>query len=480
MTKEMGKSAEIHNRLDHPVIDSDGHWLEYAPVYLEYLKAEGGEKLLERYREVSTPFGAVSRSTFEYRRDRRIPQPPWWGIPSQSSLDRATAMLPRLLYNRLDELGLDFVVLYPSGPGLFAAFLRDDEVRRAASRAFNTFLADTFKEFSDRITPAAAIPMHTPQEAIAELEHVKRLGLKAVMLESLVRRPTPAVARELPKANRYAIWYDTLAMDSDYDYDPVWAKCQELGFSPTFHTGSQGIGFRGSITNWVYNHIGHFATAGDTMCKALFLGGVTRRFPKLKFAFMEGGVSWGCRLYSDLIAHWKTRNVDMLPKLDPKNLDRPAIIGLMRKYGNEPMLRLLDEDQVEPSETLPVAPYQLDEFAACGIRRPEDIRDLFVPNFYFGCEAEEPTNAWAFNSKVNPFGARLSAIFGSDIGHFDVPEISTVLAEAWELVADGLINQQDFRDFTFANPVEFWAANNPDFFKGTVVESAASKALAQK
>ena len=33
------------------------------------------------------------------------------------------------------------------------------------------YIAHQFGEFSDRMTPAAAIPMHTPQEAIDELEY---------------------------------------------------------------------------------------------------------------------------------------------------------------------------------------------------------------------------------------------------------------------------------------------------------------------
>jgi hypothetical protein len=39
-----------------------------------------------------------------------------------------------------------------------------------------------------------------------------------------------------------------------------------------------------------YNHIGHFASAGHAVAKALFFGGITRRFPDLNFAFLEGGV----------------------------------------------------------------------------------------------------------------------------------------------------------------------------------------------
>ena len=56
----------------------------------------------------------------------------------------------------------------------------------------------------------------------------------------------------------------------------------------------------------------------------------------------------------------------------------------------------------------------------------EDIRDLFVPNFYFGCEADDPINAMAFDTRKLPFGAKLNAIFSSDIGHWDVPDMTEV------------------------------------------------------
>jgi len=34
-------------------------------------------------------------------------------------------------------------------------------------------------------------------------------------------------------------------------------------------------------------------------------------------------------------------------------------------------------------------------------------------------------------------------------------------------------------DFTFENAVRFWGEVNPDFFKGTVVETAAAEVLAR-
>ena len=56
--------------------------------------------------------------------------------------------------------------------------------------------------------------------------------------------------------------------------------------------------------------------------------------------------------------------------------------------------------------------------------------------------------------------------------------MTKVLTEAWELVDEELISESDFRDFVFANPVRLWAANNPDFFNGTVVEQQARALLA--
>jgi hypothetical protein len=100
-----------------------------------------------------------------------------------------------------------------------------------------------------------------------------------------------------------------------------------------------------------------------------------------------------------------------------------------------------------------------------------------VTNFYFGCEADDPINAWAFNDKVNPFGARLNAIFSSDISHWDVPDMAEVVEEAYELVEKGLITEGDFRDFVFANPVSFFTGMNPDFFKGTVIEDSVKEVV---
>jgi len=152
------------------------------------------------------------------------------------------------------------------------------------------------------------------------------------------------------------------------------------------------------------------------------------------------------------------------------------------------MRRLIDEhgtdrmkgkaDEIVKWVTQPQRrPKNLDDWSSCRAEKPEDLRDLFIPHFYYGCEADDPMVAWAFNSKVNPMGVKFKAMMSSDIGHWDVTDMNEVVEEAHELVDHGLITEEDFRDYTFTNAATLYAGMNPDFFKGTVCESAVAKLL---
>ena len=241
--------------------------------------------------------------------------------------------IPRLLYERLDDLGIDFSVVYPTA-GLSYHRMQDTRMRRAICRAYNVFAADQFRGLEDRVIPAAIIPMYTPEEAIEEIEFAAtQLGYKVIMVGGLMRRPVPALAEERPDAASLVEWYDVIGIDSPHDYDPVWQKCRELKLAPSFHNGARSILLRNSPSNFCYNHIGHFASAGHAVAKAIFFGGVTRRFPDMNFAFLEGGVGWGCMLFGDLIEHWEKRNAKALEHTDPRTLDRALLMELTEKYG---------------------------------------------------------------------------------------------------------------------------------------------------
>ena len=252
--------------------------------------------------------------------------------------------------------------------------------------------------------------MVTPAEAVDELEHaVGELGFKAVVMNGFVQRPADAFADTHPDLARWGMWVDTYGVDSAYDYDPVWQKCRELGVPASFHSGSMGWGSRMSYSNYMHNHIGQLNEGNHAVCKSLFLGGVTRRFPDVSFAFMEGGVAWAAMLFADLLGHWEKRNVDALATLDPSGIDVALLGELRQEYGGK-VLELAPAAATGAPTNMatraPEDPSTLDEWAACDITRAEDIRDLFVPRFFFGCEADDPMTSTAFNTKVNPFGAR--------------------------------------------------------------------------
>src|SRR6059036_726231 len=480
LTHHQTEARKLRNRLTHPIVDADGHWLEYNPVMREEFRRIGGDAAVEALAIASDRIPNALKMSLQERRRRRAGMEGFWSSPSENVLDRATAMFPRLLYERLDDLGIDFAVVYPTA-GLSYHRMQDTRLRRAICRAYNVFTAEQFRDLGDRIIPAAIIPMYTPDEAIEELEFaVRQLGFKVIMVGGLMRRPVPALADEHPDASRFVEWYDVIGIDSEYDYDPVWVKCRELRIAPSFHNGARSILLRNSPSNFCYNHIGHFASGGHAVCKALFFGGVTRRFPDLNFAFLEGGVGWACMLYADLLGHWEKRNRQAIESTNPAKLDRAALLDFAQKYGRDAVVEAVRRGEgLDTDASLTGGIEDVDDYFRCRIERKEDIRELFVPRFYFGCEADDPINAWAFNRRANPLGARLNAIFSSDIGHMDVPDMTRVLPEAYELVEHELLTDDDFRDFMFTNAVRFWGEVNPDFFKGTVVEKQAAEVLAR-
>jgi len=448
--------AQIRRRLTHPVIDADGHLVEFMPMVVDCIREVAGDTVAERFVQFRrSPFTAGGY----------LPTRVFFGNPL--GLDRMTVMLPDLLHRRMEEIGLDFALLYPTS-GLSILSNPDDEVRQAAARGFNTYYARVFEGFRDRLEPVAVIPTFTPTEAVAELEHaVGVLGLKAAVMSGTV----PRIVRP---GGALASWVDTLGHDSLHDYSPLWAKCVELGVAPAFHGIGYGWGTRVSERNYVYNHLGNFAAAQEAACRSLVMGGVTRRFPELRLSFLEGGVAWAAQLYADLLGHYDKRNQDTVQQFDPARFDPSSAGALFAEFATGPLRAYEDrvEDGARPFVNPDVARLGTDDFAESGIDGPDDIVDVFTRQLAFGCEADDPLNGLAFDRGRLPRGIRLPAMFASDIGHWDVPDVRTVLPDAWELVEAGHLSAADFSDFTCGNVSRALTDMNPRFFEGTSVAEA--------
>jgi hypothetical protein len=395
-------------------------------------------------------------------------------MPTRNTRDRATAMLPQLFYERLDEFGIDYAISYPT-LGLTLGHLDDPYKRVPITRALNRYYAEVFSGLGERATPAAVVPMHTPSEAIAGLDHALALGLKVVIVPSWVERPVA----DPRHGDREPHWYDLYGLDSEWDYDPFWRHCVERGVAVTVHSPILGKGLHRSPSNYVFGHVGMFAEPHAALAKTLVLGGVTRRFPGLHFAFLEGGTAWAVALYNDLIGHWEKRGCGGIENLDPARLDLAQLTALFERYAGE---HLQQHGAAAAASLGPLLasredPATLDEFAAAGITRVEDWSERFARPLYFGCEGDDVMNALAWRGGFVPHAGRLNAVFGSDIGHWDVVEMNQVLEETWEQVEQERMAERDFRAFVFENAVRLHGGMNPDFFVGTPVERAARDVL---
>ena len=149
---------------------------EYFPALAPYLESEGLSldhpslqrllPALRRHRQVA--------GTSRRRRSGRPParraarggarppsRPSTW--PPRCS--------PACCYERLDELGIDFSVVYPSLGLVFLHTADETLPARHVPGAQPVPTPRRSRRCADRLTPVAAIPMHTPEEAVAELEY---------------------------------------------------------------------------------------------------------------------------------------------------------------------------------------------------------------------------------------------------------------------------------------------------------------------
>ena len=351
------RSATIRQNLGHPVVDADGHWIETAPVmkgfFLDFVKDLGrpragrtlrnsGRARLRRHR--ASPLEPDERC----RKGVRTLDHPAALVDAPRPRTLSTEPPPISLISSMSDwmtFGIDFAVLYPSRT-LTTPAIKEAELRQIACRALNVYHAELYGGYGDRMTPTAMIPMHTPEEGIAELEHAVGEARPQGHHDQWSRPPPHRrmPARPTACSGQQPNWgagsgerIDTLGLDSAYDYDPFWRRCVELKVAPASHTPGMGWGSRRSISSYVSNHIGSFGASMEALCRSLFLGGVTRRFPELSFGLLEGGVSWACELYAGLVSHWEKRNAQSIHQLDPARIDRALLLDLFDRYGNERM-----------------------------------------------------------------------------------------------------------------------------------------------
>ena len=286
---------------------------------------------------------------------------------------------------------------------LFYPHIDPTELRQVACRALNIINAESYGPYRDRMTPAAVIPMNTPDEAIAELEYaVQELGLKVAMIGHVARPdrrgapyPPGAVPERIPA--RFVRHRQRLRLR------PVLGEVRGVAGAAR---GPQH-GLRHGLSPLADQlHVQPYRELCGSRRHAVSFAVPRRRHPavpepQVPVPRVRCRAGRACCPRSWCTAGRSETSTPFAPRSRRPGRARPEFLGCSGSTGSRRAgrrWRAARRHRVRSSG----ATTALDDFAGCQIESVEDIHDLFVPRFFFGCEADDPLTAWAFNTGHQP------------------------------------------------------------------------------
>src|ERR1700732_5631126 len=79
---------ETRKSLSHPVIDGDGHWIEYTPVFAEKMRKVVGDKGADGFLAAQRFIPDTLRLTIAERKERGVGMQGYWGRQSNNTRER--------------------------------------------------------------------------------------------------------------------------------------------------------------------------------------------------------------------------------------------------------------------------------------------------------------------------------------------------------------------------------------------------------
>ena len=77
----------IHSGLKHPVVDADGHWLEYTPVFAEKMRKAHGNKAADGFTAAMASTNDTLKMTPRERERARVAMPGFWNRQAENTLE---------------------------------------------------------------------------------------------------------------------------------------------------------------------------------------------------------------------------------------------------------------------------------------------------------------------------------------------------------------------------------------------------------
>ena len=260
------------------IIDADGHFFESEEIFDKHMEPQ-----LRNYRprllsdEAGHNFWVVDGQTSYKRPSIKGAGSPGTGAPPGKAIQSARRASPGSqtltnLKERLDDLdrqNIDLQYIYPSFL-LHVNAWPDGILATGVCRAYNTWLVETCNQAPDRLQAVGLVSLADAEGAAKEVARLKDLGVQAVMINGT----TGAKRLDHP------------------DHEPFFAAADRLKMPIAVHFSLQF-----PVVDKLFEH--HFPNrvlAGILPIMAgltsVLCSGILDRYPNLKFAFLEGGISW--------------------------------------------------------------------------------------------------------------------------------------------------------------------------------------------
>ena len=308
-------------------VDADGHILEPANLWQDYLEEryrdralqikrdEDGFEYLEINGQPSTKtvkgvlgiMGAMGQEVLPSADRLYMDHMPYGGCDATQRVDL------------LDQEHLEKALLYPTLGLLWECECDDPEISNAYTRAYNRWIVDFCRPSEGRLVPIAHLSMLDIPAAVEELERAVKAGARGAFV-------APFTHSKVPHGHP--------------DHDPLWQKAEELGvpmaIHPTFDLDSNtsprfDMQSFGAAAGWYGN-----VTVRQGLQQVLasfFAFGTLEKFPNLQLGILEVGSGWVGSMLDRMDAVYDTLAGRALPLEGEAQLLLQASVLRLRRPG---------------------------------------------------------------------------------------------------------------------------------------------------
>jgi uncharacterized protein len=235
-------------------IDADAHVIETERTW-EYMQP-GEEPLMPKaLTQGGVDYWLIDDRLFLRRRNFGHEAP----VESQELRDVSARL------RHMDELEVDVQVIYPTL--CLIPLTRRPDVELAINRSYNRWMADAWAQGGGRLRWAAVVPWLSIDEAVAETRWAKEHGACAVFIRGLEAERTP----------------------SDPYFFPLYAEAERLNLPLCLHAANASFDRQELYVN---DLMSKFKLPVVGAFHEMVAGGVTDRFPNLRFGFIEATAQW--------------------------------------------------------------------------------------------------------------------------------------------------------------------------------------------